>query len=71
MSAERCETCRYWALAGHPNDIPKRGCCHRYPRVVVATEDRWDFRFTPMFSNDWCGEHKPREDKPHWLEREP
>lgn len=61
MSAERCETCRYYAPDTNYICPPlhPRTLCHRWPAA------EW------KAPTHWCGEHKPRQEAAHWLEREP
>lgn len=58
MSAERCETCRYWLQRG-PASF---GVCRRYP-------PDWENTMPPTLAEQWCGEWAAKVQ--HWLEREP
>jgi hypothetical protein len=57
----RCGNCRYWVP--YPGS-EQGGSCHRNP-------PDWENSWPPTFSHQWCGEHQPIRDEPHWLEREP
>jgi hypothetical protein len=63
MSAERCETCRYWQprMVQMPALMPdqKRWVCVRFPRYEHRNH------------TEWCGEWRAREADAKWLEREP
>ena len=73
MSRPTCETCRWW---DHVEDEFARfgDCRAKSPRFMgdsdyapwqLETAERERFRIWPLvYSDDFCGEHTPREGKP-------
>ena len=41
MTAQTCETCRYWQDIRHAAIPSDRGLCHRYPASVATEPDHW------------------------------
>ena len=62
----RCGNCRFYSASherkdgGEWREVP-HGQCYRYPPHALTT-DRREFAFWPkVLSDNWCGEHEPRE----------
>jgi hypothetical protein len=58
MEGQDCSSCLFWSEIRES----KLGDCRRFPpQVYVDDYDEPETTFPRTLSEEWCGEHKPRE----------
>lgn len=61
-----CSNCRYWE---REDELSDGGICRRYPPSIrtTAMDDNDEYSGYPIWpltlEDEWCGEHKPKENK--------